>query len=280
MNARSAGRRTAIGTLLTGASMLGQPIQISYKLIQSNKIRSSAAIDSSVRSTAESLLNNANSSNHLPYTILVENMADLPIIAYTLVLTQVDATGNSSVHERLHTSLNVKPNGNQIDPKASRLVTPLISIPLQPITSTPVGPRASVGVSRNGGIDALTAKSVAAVVALDLVVFSNGLCFGPDERGLLYNISGQLDAERDVAALIGQQMRVHSSREELVSVLEKESLSEVGPREPGKRSYIHWYQFFRQMVSRRMLHAARTSHESLATVVEQIASREPIRFQR
>jgi hypothetical protein len=255
-------------------------MQISYKLVQSSRIRSSAAVDSPVRSTAESLLATAGSSSHLPYAIIVENISDLPIIAYTFILTQVDANGCSSVHERLNTAFDVTPNGNRIDPNASCLVTPLVSIPLQQTTGTPVGMRANSGVSRKGGFDELTAHKVAAVIALDLVVFSNGLCVGPDERELLYNISGQLDAERDVAAVVRQQMKLNSSREQLVSAVSKESLSEVGPRETGQRSYLHWYQFFRQMIGRRMFQAIQTSDESLASVVERIESRERIRFHR
>jgi hypothetical protein len=227
-----------------------------------------------------------------PYGIALFNDTDQTIIAAILRTTLVDRNGKASVREtifanlRLHNGRGVTPNGNEVAPHSSRILTPVKSFS----DSDGVAPSrltAGSAYSSLGGSSPLTTSSEVqelaqtqnVVVSLDLVVFEDGRLVGPDESSLVHNLQAQLQVEREMALTVREALSKTRDMRDIREVLTQKAKTDVRPRVQGPGAAEHWRDFFTVLTSNHLL-SLTSSQEQLVARIDEVLARPVLRLVR
>lgn len=253
-------------------------LQVNYKLTNTSNIRSVALVDSEQRLRAEKTLAARDASELIPYSVIVDNRSGQRVIAHAMVLTVVDPRGRTTDSAVVFRNFGVGPNGNEIAPYSSHIVTPVFSLPVNDVAPESGVPRSGIGSPRKKQEILRKLSGAAAVtVTVDLIVFGDGLCVGQDDHELLLSVRGEFDAEADMANALHARLGRGTTPSQIAVELDRGE----GVEDPGKRpSYEAWHRFYTFFVRQQFASAARTSREQLVGSIERIRGRPRISFHR
>lgn len=256
--------------------------RISFRLLKTDEIRAVPGTDPQFRAQVDSVLAGRNAADEIPYALVLKNRSKQAIIAYVVVATVVDSSGQTHLKERqyynLYYYLDGVSNGNEIVPGTAQIVTPYHSTPMPSAAESAAGRNRARTVTPRFDTEYPGACSV--VVSLDLVVFADGRYIGPDENALSYSLRAQIDAEDAVAELAGKEFDASADPVRVGEILTQLANMDIRRRESGAASYAHWRDFFTIHIGRQLLFAIRDSTEDFQRSITRIRSRPAITLHR
>jgi hypothetical protein len=254
-----------------------QNVSVSLKSPSVPGLRVFSAADPAVRAFTSSVVGSTlpDSSQLLPFSLVVDNATGQTIIAYTLRLSYVDKDGHSGGHNRTYFNFDYVSNGMELPSGSMRLVTPLVS--LGSTTSVP-SQRSSTADARSNDVSDLANylhTQAAIVTALDLVVLEDGTVFGPDEGGTLSYLQSFLIAEREVAALVDRAVREKRSLLDVAVALEQQARDLTANR--GVAPYAN---VARASQVTRFAGLCKAPHEVLLRDIQRVLTKKPLTLRR